>query len=162
MITIAVVHLSLMILLPIMILLTWRNCKSWQLRVAVVFSLSVFTCAVYAFCIVFCPLDFLFGLDHTSDWTSVGVYKVRAFQHPSSDFYETAIEVQRADGKIARNYGDTDDVKMWNGRLTPIGDRLVLARSFGTQSHEHYVDCKNETVFNHVDGITAFTALEFR
>jgi hypothetical protein len=149
---IALIHLLWQLLLPVSTAFLVKAAISPRpRRAALVLGLALFVLSLPAilFCLAMSPLDFLGSTQAVRVSASAPGYTVVMVQKPGTDFYDSYLEICRADGKITRLMVDCDAHKWWGLRAKTQGTRTDFVTWWGTVVSS--VDFADGTVSGSID-----------
>lgn len=131
---IALFHLVWLLLLPSGAILLGGAVMASQRRArrfAVGLGLLLLSLPAVFFCSQMWPVDFLVPGTEVRVTVTGGAYTVSLVQRPGVDFYDSYLEMRRADGKITRLMIDCDDSKLWGLRTKAQGTRTDFVTGSG-------------------------------
>jgi hypothetical protein len=149
---IALIHLLWLLLLPVSATILVKAAISpRQRRAAITIGLALFVLSLPAvfFCLAISPLDFLGSAQAVRVSASAPGYTVVMVQKPGTDFYDSYLEICRADGKMTRLMVDCDAHKWWGLRARTQGTRTDFVTWWGTVVSS--VDFADGTVSGSID-----------
>jgi hypothetical protein len=149
---IALIHLLWLLLVPISAAVLVRSAISPRPRRAAItigVTLLVLSLPAVFFCLAISPLDFLGSAQAVRVSVSAPGYTVVMVQKPGTDFYDSYLEISRADGKVTRLMVDCDANKWWGLRAKTQGTRTDFVTWLGTVVSS--VDFADGTVSGSID-----------
>lgn len=162
MLFIAIIHLLWLTFVPIGTAFLVKAVMSRQRRgvaVAAGIVLLILSTPAVLHCREMSPLDFLGLGKEVRVAASSTSYTVWMVQKPGYDFYDSFLEIQRADGKITRLMVDADDSKLWGLRAETRGSRTDFITTAGEIVSS--VDFATGTLAGALEGETTFDQLDF-
>lgn len=153
---IALIHALWLLLLPIGIVVAIRGALRRRTIGLLGGGILVFvSLPAVTFCTQMWPLDFLIPRAEMRVPVAAGAYTISLVQKPGVDFYDSFLEVRRADGKVTRVMIDADDNKWWRPRVVVKGRRAYFVRaSEGVTPKTSFVDAGDGTLFSGYYGQT--------
>lgn len=149
---IALIHLLWLLLLPIGLTLLLKATFSSRRRSTAIragLTMLALSAPAVLFCRSMSPLDFL-GPARAARVSAAGSgYTVVMVQRPGVDFYDSYLEIVRADGKLTRLMVDSDADKWWGLRARSQGTRTEFVTGPGTVVAS--VDFADGTVSGSID-----------
>jgi hypothetical protein len=112
-------------------------------------SLLVMSFPAVVFCQLMWPVDFLVPGREVRVSTTGSGYTVSVVQRPGEDFYDSFLEIRRADGKITRLMIDCDADKWWGLKAKTHGTRTSFIR--GSGAVVAFVDFSEGTLSGSID-----------
>ncbi|MGI8907392.1 MAG: hypothetical protein ACR2IE_12980 [Candidatus Sumerlaeaceae bacterium] len=116
-------------------------------------------CMLYFF-----PFDWLMPARRTVAEYKLDTYTIRFGQQPSSDFYETYLEIIRPDGLKAVRWVDSDGDKIWRPSIEKVGSRIYFCRLgySRTNSYTPWVDSGTSEVYTRLGGAQPIEAMDYK
>lgn len=143
--TLAVGHLTVLMMLPASLALVFAYWKKNQKIAAVAGIGTILSLPAYMLLFFYNPIDFLAPTKYTLAFVELKSCTVSLVQETGSDFYRTYFEAKRADGNQAELVIDSDDSKWWRPRVETVGNKVYFLREFAViNENTPWVDTGNE------------------
>jgi len=150
--TLALIHILLLLLLPAGLVLAIKGIKNkrWRLmQLSIATILLLVSLPAYPLCAYSLPFDWILDRPTVREVVQAGRYQVAFVQEPSADFYHVYFEVTGPGGGKERVPIEADAMRYWWVEKKRAGNRIYfLTGSKSTEVDAPFVDIGKQSVFS--------------